>query len=100
VESGRFIANGQPPGIATDTRAGEARLYVRPHDLALAARHEGWNAHVVAAHRLADRITLELEVEGQQRPLELDFAATPDVETPAVGSVVAVKPLRYQVYSR
>ena len=100
VESGRFIANGQPPGIATDTRAGEARLYVRPHDLALAASHEGWNARVVAAHRLADRITLELEVEGQARPLELDFAATPDVETPAVGSVVAVKPLRYQVYSR
>jgi sulfate transport system ATP-binding protein len=100
VESGRFIANGQPPGIATDTRAGEARLYVRPHDLALATSHEGWNARVVAAHRLADRITLELEVEGQARPLELDFAATPDVETPGVGSVVAVKPLRYQVYSR
>jgi sulfate transport system ATP-binding protein len=100
VESGRFIANGQPPGIATNTRAGEARLYVRPHDLALAASHEGWNARVVAAHRLADRITLELEVEGQARSLELDFAATPDVETPGVGSVVAVKPLRYQVYSR
>ena len=100
VEAGRFIANGQPPGIATDTRAGDARLYVRPHDLALAALHEGWNARVVAAHRLADRITLELEVEGQARPLELDFAATPDVETPAVGNVVAVKPLRYQVYPR
>ena len=100
VEAGRFLANGQPPGIATDARAGNARLYVRPHDLALAASHEGWNARVVAAHRLADRITLELEVEGQARPLELDFAATPDVETPAVGNVVAVKPLRYQVYPR
>jgi sulfate transport system ATP-binding protein len=100
VEAGRFIANGQPPGIATDTRAGDARLYVRPHDLALAAPGEGWSARVVAAHRLADRITLELEVEGQPRPLELDFAATPDVETPAVGNLVAVKPLRYQVYTR
>jgi sulfate transport system ATP-binding protein len=100
VEAGRFIANGQPLGIATDTRAGDARLYVRPHDLALAAPGEGWSARVVAGHRLADRITLELEVEGQSRPLELDFAATPDVETPAVGNVVAVKPLRYQVYSR
>lgn len=100
VEAGRFIANRQPLGIATDTRAGDARLYVRPHDLALADPGEGWSARVVAGHRLADRITLELEVEGQSRPLELDFAATPDVETPAVGSVVSVKPLRYQVYSR
>ncbi|KQY54778.1 sulfate/molybdate ABC transporter ATP-binding protein [Lysobacter sp. Root494] len=100
VESGHFLANAQPPGFATDARAGNARLYVRPHDLALAGPNGGWSARVVAAHRLADRITLELEVEGQSRPLELDFAATPDVETPAVGSVVAVKPLRYQVYSR
>jgi sulfate transport system ATP-binding protein len=99
VAGGDFVANGQSVPIETDTGNGDARLYVRPHDLALTAPHEGWRARVAAAHRLADRITLELEVEGQWRPLELDFAATPDVETPGVGSVVAVKPLRYQVYS-
>ena len=28
----------------------------------------------------------------------LDFAATPDVETPALGQLIGVRPLRYQVY--
>jgi len=87
VSSDAFFAGTQP-----------ARLYVRPHDLALAAPNEGWPARVMAAHRLADRITLELDIEGQTRALEFDFAATPDVETPAVGSQIAVRPLRYQVY--
>jgi len=100
VEGGRFLANGQPAGFDSGTREGAARLYVRPHDLALTAPGEGWSARVAGAHRLADRITLELEVEGQPRPLGLDFAATPDAETPAVGSLVAVRPLRYQVYPR
>jgi sulfate transport system ATP-binding protein len=55
---------------------------------------------VIAALRLAERITLELDIEGQTRPLEFDLAATPDAETPAVGSVIAVKPLRYRVYAQ
>ncbi|GAB3382190.1 sulfate/molybdate ABC transporter ATP-binding protein [Lysobacter fragariae] len=100
VEAGRFITTGQSHAFATDTRDGAARLYVRPHDLALVRNHEGWGARVVAAHRLADRVTLELDIEGQARPLEFDFAATPDVDTPALGSLIAVKPLRYQVYPR
>ena len=98
VEAGRFIAAGQSQAFATDIRDGAARLYVRPHDLAIAHANAGWPARVVAAHRLADRITLELDVDGQARPLELDFAATPDVETPSLGQVVAVEPLRYRVY--
>ncbi|MFC5579003.1 sulfate/molybdate ABC transporter ATP-binding protein [Lysobacter niabensis] len=100
VDGGRFVAAGQSQAFATDQHDGVARLYVRPHDLAIAHANAnaGWPARVVAAHRLADRITLELEVEGQARPLELDFAATPDVETPAVGQAVAVAPLRYRVY--
>jgi sulfate transport system ATP-binding protein len=99
VEAGRFVATGQARGFACDAPDGAARLYVRPHDLALASPDDGWSARVVAAHRLADRITLELDVEGQARSLELDFAATPDVETPAVGRLIAVAPLRYRVYS-
>ena len=98
VEAGRFIAAGQSQAFVTDIRDGAARLYVRPHDLAIAHANAGWPARVVAAHRLADRITLELDVDGQARPLELDFAATPDVETPSLGQVVAVEPLRYRVY--
>ncbi|WP_460713292.1 sulfate/molybdate ABC transporter ATP-binding protein [Lysobacter terrae] len=100
VEAGRFVVPEQTPAFATDASEGAARLYVRPHDLALVRAGEGWSARVFAAHRLADRITLELEIAGQPRPLEFDFAATPDVETPAVGSVIAVQPLRYRVYSR
>ena len=59
---------------------------------------EGIGARVVAAHRLADRITLELHVEGQARPVELDFAATPGLTTPAPGSELRLVPLRYRVY--
>lgn len=100
VEGSHFIANAQVNAFATDADdASSARLYVRPHDLAIVGAGAGWTARVVAAHRLADRITLELDVEGQARPLEFDLAATPDVETPGVGSLIAVKPLRYQVYS-
>ncbi|WP_457096199.1 sulfate/molybdate ABC transporter ATP-binding protein [Lysobacter sp. P5_B9] len=88
IEGGAPLAGSTQP----------ARLYVRPHDLAIVPTDEGWSARVAAAHRLADRITLELDVEHQPRPLELDFAATPDVEIPAVGQTVAVAPLRYRVY--
>jgi sulfate transport system ATP-binding protein len=102
VESDQFLANGQSLPLSTDARTdthtGAARLYVRPHDLAIADTNEGWPARVVAAHRLAERITLELALQGQPRLLEFDFAATPDAETPAVGSVIAVRPLRYRVY--
>ncbi|GAB3346344.1 sulfate/molybdate ABC transporter ATP-binding protein [Lysobacter tyrosinilyticus] len=87
VTSEAFAAGTQP-----------ARLYVRPHDLAITSANEGWPARVIAAHRLADRITLELDIEAQPRLLEVDFAATPDVETPAVGQLIGVRPLRYQVY--
>jgi len=88
IEGGAPLAGSTQP----------ARLYVRPHDLAIVPADEGWSATVAAAHRLADRITLELDVEHQPRPLELDFAATPDVEIPAVGQTIAVAPLRYRVY--
>ena len=100
VEAGRFVAHHQSQAFATDARNGAARLYVRPHDLAIVAADAGWPARVATALRLADRITLELAVEGQARPVELDFAAKPDVETPGVGSRIAIAPLRYQVYSR
>jgi len=109
VADGYFVAHGQAlrvPQIddgdrtaaAGATAASEARLYVRPHDLAVVAADEGWPARVIAKHRLADRITLELHIDGQTRSLELDLSAAPDVETPALGSTVGLKPLRYRVY--
>jgi len=101
VEDGHFIAHGQARQLGNDNTAistGDARLYVRPHDLALVAPDEGWLARVIASHRLADRLTLELHVEGQAKPLELDLSAAPDTELPAVGSTIGLKPLRYRVY--
>ena len=102
INGGEFIANGHalplPIENGTVNDGANARLYVRPHDLAIARSHEGWSARVISALRLADRITLELDVDGQPRPVELDLAATPDVETPGVGSMIAVRPLRYRVY--
>lgn len=105
VDRGRFRIAGHGLSLPADAIAdGPARLYARPHDLAPCENvpYEGEECvttRVVAAHRLADRITLELNVEGQPRPLELDFVATPDVTTPAPGSVLGLKPLRYRVYS-
>ena len=111
VEDGSFIANGQslrlplmddPPhgrraGRGRD-HGGSAHLYVRPHDFAVVAAGDGWPARVIDLHRLADRVTLELDVEGQARPLELDLSAAPDQPTPAPGSTIGLKPLRYRVY--
>jgi sulfate/thiosulfate transport system ATP-binding protein len=97
VDDGHFIANGQSLRLSNGNASdGDARLYVRPHDLVVA--DEGWPARVLSAHRLADRLTLELQVEGQRRPLELDLPASPDVATPAPGSAIGVMPMRHRVY--
>lgn len=100
VEQGQFRIAGHAialtaPGVAD----GPARLYARPHDIAPATPEAGVAALVIAAHRLADRITLELAVEGQTRPLELDFVASPGVTTPAPGSTIGLEPLRYRVFA-
>ena len=101
IEDGQFRIDGHGlrlPAGEVASRDGAARLYVRPHDLALVEADAGLPARVLATHRLADRITIELGVDGQERPLELDLAATPDVVVPAPGSTVAVQPLRYRAF--
>jgi len=77
---------------------GAARLYVRPHDLALAGGEDGIPAQVRALHRLADRITVELAVVGQERALELDLIDRADVCVPDIGEDVRVQALRYRVF--
>lgn len=100
VDQGRFRIAGHGLALPTDgVPDGPARLYARPHDLAPCEADECVSARVVAANRLADRITLELAVQGQSRPLELDFVASPGVTTPEPGSVLGLKPLRYRVYA-
>ena len=103
VEAGAFVVDGQSLRlpVADDAGVGDgaAALYVRPHDLALVADDAGGLvARVAAAHRMADRITLELQLDGQARAMELDLVATPDVVVPEVGGRVGVRPLRWTVY--
>jgi sulfate transport system ATP-binding protein len=100
TEGGELSVNGHALRLPVDgSSRSRARLYVRPHDIALVGEGEGLPARVISSHRLAERITLELVVEGQSRPLELDLVATPDAVPPASGSTVHVRPLRYRVYS-
>ena len=99
VERGQFAIDGHALRLPADGVAdGAARLYLRPHDLALGAAGDGLAARVLAVHRLADRITVELQLDGQARALELDLVATPDAVVPAIGGAVGVRPLRYRVY--
>lgn len=99
VDAGRFIATGQDASFpATAVANGPARLYVRPHDLALSTPGDGLTAQVACVRRLADKRCLELHLPGQSQTLELDLPAAPGVQPPATGSTVTVKPLRYRIY--
>jgi len=53
---------------------------------------------VAALARQAGRITVELELPGQSRRLEVDLVAAPGVATPAIGDAVGVRLLKYRVY--
>jgi sulfate/thiosulfate transport system ATP-binding protein len=99
VAGGVFTLDGHSVQWPVESVAnGEACLHMRPHDLALADAGIGVPARVLSTHRLADRLTVELGVEGQPQSLELDLVAAPDVVVPATGSIVGVQPLRYRAY--
>ena len=99
VEGGRFVVDGQAAGFEADGVAdGPASLYLRPHDAAFVAPGDGLQARVAALARQAGRITVELELPGQSRRLEVDLVAAPGVATPAIGDAVGVRLLKYRVY--
>jgi len=99
VESGTFVADGQELRLPAENAAdGAAQLYVRPHDLAVLPAETGWSAEVVAVHRRADRITLELRLHGQAKPFELDWPIAPDDVLPEVGSLIGLEPQRYRIF--
>ncbi|TDK27561.1 sulfate/molybdate ABC transporter ATP-binding protein [Luteimonas aestuarii] len=101
VSDGRFLAAGQSTTLDVDDAAdGPATLYVRPHDVVLAAAGQGLDAEVAAVRRLAERITLELRLRLQPRVFEIDVVATPAVSVPSPGDRVAIQPLRYRLYPR
>ena len=99
LHDGRF----EPDGCALAwpvplSGSGPGRLYVRPHDLELVGPGDGHPAAVVASHRRADRITLELAVDGQAQVVELDLMASATVGVPAHGTRAWIKPLHYAAY--
>ncbi|WP_226468901.1 sulfate/molybdate ABC transporter ATP-binding protein [Luteimonas panaciterrae] len=84
---------------ADDLVEGAAKLYVRPHDFVIAPVGEGLlRGHVVAAHRLADRIVVEVALPERSRTLEIDLVATPGIEIPAPGNEVGLRPLRFRIF--
>jgi sulfate transport system ATP-binding protein len=101
VRGGRFVPDGATLDFELDAAPldGAAQLYVRPHDLHLAAEGEGLPARVKHVRRLAGRATLELQLEAQPRSLELDLAERDPVRLPAPGARIAVRPARYRVFS-
>ena len=55
--------------------AGEARLLLRPGELAIAAPGDGVPAEVRAARRIGDRLTVDVAVPGQEGLIEVDLPA-------------------------
>ena len=97
VSGGLFDAAGlrlDGQGLAD----GSARLYVRPHDLAVVGEGEGIAARVQAIHRLGGRVTCELATDGHAQLLEQELSDAPTLRLPAVGEAVWIRPLRYRLF--
>ncbi len=98
IENGHFVVDGHALRLPAGDGGGDAQLYVRPHDMAVAADASGLRAEVVAAHRRADRITLELRVGGRPKPWELDWSTASDQAIPDPGSTIGLLLQRYRIY--
>ncbi len=99
VREGRFETEGQSfPLAAADAAEGPAQLHLRPHDTELVEPGQGLAARVAAVRRLADRIAVELALPAQDRSVEIEIVARPDVQAPETGNVVGLRPLRYRIF--
>ncbi len=100
VRDGVFHAAGDVRLPAGDRRDGPATLYVRPHELEPATAGEGFPVEVIASHRRAERIIVELAVRGSDRPFEWDLIASPGVTAPSEGQTLWLRPERPSIYPR
>jgi sulfate transport system ATP-binding protein len=98
--TGDGIAAFAAPGCAD----GPVAAHLRPHELGLASEQGGADAgiraRVLASHRRADRITVELEVGEHAKPFEWDMIATPGIVAPVAGEALRLKPSRVRFYPR
>ena len=95
-----FRAAGSDVALPCERIAdGAARLFSRPHDLALVADGEGLAANVIDVRQLAGRSVLTLELPPQPRTFEVDIGNDAHRDLPARGDTVFVRPQRYRVFA-
>jgi sulfate transport system ATP-binding protein len=100
VSGGIFHTDGGDATFACAGIAdGAAQMYARPHDLALVSAGEGLASKVIDVRQLAGRNVLTLELPRQARVLEFDVGNDAQMELPARGETVSVRPLRYRVFT-
>jgi len=99
AKSGRFELPGQPFAFALDDDySGPTVLMFRPHELEIVAPEGGFLGTVTDRFRRADRLTLEVEIAGQPRALEVDMADDGNGAMPRTGDAIAIRPLRGMAY--
>lgn len=98
VRDGHFTLEGQSFALPlADGRDGAAILMFRPHELELVPADAGFAGTVTDRFRRADRLTLEVEIAGQARAMEVDVDDGAG-RIPTLGDRVAVRPLRVLAY--
>jgi len=106
VRLGQFQAPGLEGALhAPDVADGPATLFIRPHDLTVAAPGTATgalgpgciHARVIAVRELAGRLTVEAEVPGQSRAVLLDIAGSAG-PVPERGASLVMAPLRFRVF--
>ena len=106
VRVGQFEAPGLEGALhAPDVADGPATLFIRPHDLTVAAPGTATgalgpgciHARVIAVRELAGRLTVEAEVPGQSRAVLLDIAGSAG-PVPERGASLVMAPLRFRVF--
>jgi sulfate transport system ATP-binding protein len=98
VAGGDFRLAGDGAVLAAEQfHAGPATLFVRPHDIGIVAAEHGLPAVVTAVRTLAGRITLETDLPGQSRPVEVDLPAG-EPAVPVRGDRIGLALRRYRVF--
>jgi sulfate transport system ATP-binding protein len=105
VREGHFLVDGAAHAIALGHDASasgpedHARLFVRPHDLRVVPVEAGLPARVRQVRRLAGRATLDLEVAGQARGIELDLPDDAALPLPRPGDQFGITAARFRVFA-
>ena len=101
MHAGTFVSgDGAARFAARGVADGPVVAQLRPHDLVRSEENAGIRARVLAAHRRADRITIELAVGDCAKAFEWDMIDSTDAAPPAVGEDVVLRPTRAMFYPR